>query len=107
MEEQKRGMDVAAVTVPPMVTSESNRISIIISPRAASSKVMPFELLNAGSVSSHPHDDPAESSDAHATHYRLWNQGLPKIKVVPLIKKVQLQNLNSLYMTLMCYCFLM
>ena len=45
MEEQKRGMDVAAVTVPPMVTSESNRISIIISPRAASSKVMPFELI--------------------------------------------------------------
>ncbi|KAG2581558.1 hypothetical protein PVAP13_6KG053700 [Panicum virgatum] len=73
-------MDVAAVTVPPMGTSESNRISIVISPRAASSKVMPFELLDAGSVSSHPHDDPAESSDAHATHYHLWNQGLPKIK---------------------------
>jgi aquaporin NIP len=88
MEEQKRGMDAAAVTVPPMVTSESNRISIIISPRSASSKVMPFELLNAGSVSSHPHDDPAESSDAHATHYYRWNQGLPKIKAVPLIKKV-------------------
>jgi aquaporin NIP len=49
---------------------------------------MPFELLNAGSVSSHPHDDPAESSDAHATHYYRWNQGLPKIKAVPLIKKV-------------------
>ncbi|CAL5010043.1 unnamed protein product [Urochloa decumbens] len=82
MEEQKRGMDVAAVTVPPMVASESNKISIIISPRAASSKVMPFELLNAGSVSSHPHADPAESSDAHATHHHRWNQGLPKIKVI-------------------------
>jgi aquaporin NIP len=54
MEEQKCGMGVPAVTVPPMPTSESNRISIIISPRATSSKVMQFELLSAGSVSSHP-----------------------------------------------------
>jgi aquaporin NIP len=96
MEEQKCGMGVPAVTVPPMPTSESNRISIIISPRATSSKVMQFELLSAGSVSSHPHNaDAAKSSDAHAAaHYHRWNQGLPKIKAVPLIKKVLLQNLN-------------
>nr|TKW08981.1 hypothetical protein SEVIR_6G061300v2 [Setaria viridis] len=40
MEEQKHGMDPAAVTVPPVQSSESNKISIIISPRAASSKVI-------------------------------------------------------------------
>ncbi|KAF8712894.1 hypothetical protein HU200_028672 [Digitaria exilis] len=96
MEEQKRSMDVAAVTVPPMVASESNKISIIISPRSnTSSKVMPFELLNAGSVSSQPQAHPAESSDAHATHYRRWNQGLPKIKAVPLIKKVFAEFLGT------------
>ncbi|CAO2199927.1 unnamed protein product [Urochloa humidicola] len=93
MEEQKRGIDVAAVAVPPMLTSESNKISIIISPRAASSKVMPFELLNAGSVSSHPHADPTESSDAHVTHHH--HQGLPKIKAVPLIKKVIAEFLGT------------
>jgi hypothetical protein len=70
VEEQKWGMGVASVTVPPMLTSESNKISIIISPRAASSKVMPFELLSTGNVSSHPHNaDAAESSDAHAAEH--------------------------------------
>ncbi|CAO2189803.1 unnamed protein product [Urochloa humidicola] len=97
MEEQKRSIDVAAVAVPPMLTSESNKISIIISPRAASSKVMPFELLNAGSVSLHPHADPTESSDApsdaHVTHHH--HQGLPKIKAVPLIKKVIAEFLGT------------
>jgi len=91
MEEQKRSMgDVAAVAVPPMQTSESNKISIIISPRAATSKIMPFELIHSGSVSSRPHADVAESSVAHAVHHHRWNQGLPKINAVPLIKKVKL-----------------
>nr|CAB3482129.1 unnamed protein product [Digitaria exilis] len=81
-------MDAAAVTVPPVQTSESNNISIVISPRAASSKVMPFELIKAGSISSHPSANPAESSGAHSTHYHHWNQGLQKMKAVPLIKKV-------------------
>lgn len=91
-----RSMDAAAVTVPPVQTSESNKISIVISPRAASSKVMPFELIKAGSISSHPSANPAESSGAHSTHYHHWNQGLQKMKAVPLIKKVKLQNLSSL-----------
>ncbi|XP_025822732.1 aquaporin NIP3-2-like [Panicum hallii] len=88
-------MDAAAVTVPPLQTSESNKISIIISPRAASSKVMPFELIGAGSISSHPHATPAESSDAHATRYHQWNHGLPKMKAVPLIKKVIAEFLGT------------
>ena len=96
MEGHKSGMDAAAGTIPPMQTNESNRIAIIVSPRAASSKIMPFELVNAGGVISKPRADPAESSDAHATHHHQWNHGLPKIKVVPLIKKVQLQKLNIL-----------
>ncbi|OEL26418.1 Aquaporin NIP3-2 [Dichanthelium oligosanthes] len=95
MEEQKRAMDVAAVTAPPMLISESNKISIIISPRAASSKVLPFELLNAVSVSSEPHTDPAESAEAHATHHHRWSQGLPKMKAVPLIKKVIAEFLGT------------
>ncbi|RCV30056.1 hypothetical protein SETIT_6G063400v2 [Setaria italica] len=83
-------MDPAAVTVPPVQSSESNKISIIISPRAASSK-----LINAGSISSHPDANPAESFDAHATHYHRWNQGLSKMKAVPLIKKVIAEFLGT------------
>nr|DAD54554.1 TPA_exp: aquaporin noduline-26 like intrinsic protein 3-3 [Cenchrus americanus] len=58
---------------------------------------MQFELLSAGSVSSHPHNaDAAKSSDAHAAaHYHRWNQGLPKIKAVPLIKKVVAEFLGT------------
>ncbi|CAD6341087.1 unnamed protein product [Miscanthus lutarioriparius] len=96
MEEQKRSMgDVAAVAVPPMQTSESNKISIIISPRVATSKIMPFELIHAGSISSRPHADSAESSGAHATHHHRWNQGLPKINAFPLIKKVSAEFLGT------------
>ncbi|GJN12458.1 hypothetical protein PR202_ga30737 [Eleusine coracana subsp. coracana] len=95
MDEQKCSMEAPAVTVPPMQTSESNKISIIISPRAASSKVMPFELVSASRVSSRPHVDPVESSGAHANHYQRWNQGFPKIKAVPLIKKVIAEFLGT------------
>ncbi|KAF0900390.1 hypothetical protein E2562_031582 [Oryza meyeriana var. granulata] len=90
MEGGKSGMDAAAaaVTVPPMQTGESNRIAIIISPRAGSSKILPFDLVNdPTNVGSQRHDDPAEASDA--THHHLWHPGLPKMKPpVPLIKKV-------------------
>ncbi|TVT99827.1 hypothetical protein EJB05_54785, partial [Eragrostis curvula] len=88
-------MDAAAVTVPPMQTSESNKISIVISPRAASSKIMPFELVGAGSVSSRTHADPTESSGARVTHHQRWNQGFPKINAVRLIKKVIAEFLGT------------
>ncbi|WVZ95074.1 hypothetical protein U9M48_040879 [Paspalum notatum var. saurae] len=87
MEEQKHSIDAAAVTVPPMQARESNKISIIISPRAAtSSKIMPFEFIHA---------DPAEPSGAHAPHHHRWNQGLLKIRSVPLIKKVMAEFLGT------------
>ncbi|GJN39681.1 hypothetical protein PR202_gb28815 [Eleusine coracana subsp. coracana] len=95
MDEQKCSMEAPAVTVPPMQTSESSKISIIISPRAASSKVMPFELVSAGSVSSRPHVEPTESSGANANHHQRWNQGFQKIKAVPLIKKVMAEFLGT------------
>ncbi|XP_062196771.1 aquaporin NIP3-2-like [Phragmites australis] len=88
-------MDASAVTVPPMQTSESNRISITISPRAASSKIMPYELADDGSVRSQSQVDPAESCDAHATHNHRWNQCLPKIEAAPLIKKVIAEFLGT------------
>ncbi|TVU42689.1 hypothetical protein EJB05_09109, partial [Eragrostis curvula] len=87
MEGHKSDTEAATVAAPPMQTSESNRISVIISPRAASSKIMPFELANAGSVSSKSHANPAEPSNAHAPHHHRWNQGFPEIKPAPLIKK--------------------
>ncbi|KAJ1267248.1 hypothetical protein BS78_07G042100 [Paspalum vaginatum] len=87
MEEQKHSIDAAAVTVPPMQARESNKISIIISPRAASSKIMPFELIHA--------DPAAESSSAHAAHHHRWNQVLLKIRSVPLIKKVMAEFLGT------------
>jgi aquaporin NIP len=65
-----------------MQTSESNRISIIISPRAASSNIMPFEMANADAGPA------AESSDA----WHRWNQGCTKIKPAPLIKKVKFSS---------------
>ncbi|WVZ95081.1 hypothetical protein U9M48_040886 [Paspalum notatum var. saurae] len=85
MEEQKHGTDATAVTITPIETTESNKISITISPRAASSKLMPFELFHA---------DPAEHSGIHATHHHQWNHGLPKI-MVPLIKKVLAEFLGT------------
>ncbi|KAL6857055.1 hypothetical protein ACP4OV_018437 [Aristida adscensionis] len=95
MEAQKSNLVTAPVSVPPMQTSESNKISIIISPRASSSKIMPFELVNASNVNLQPHADPAASSDAHATHHYRWNQGLPKIKSAPLIKKMIAEFLGT------------
>ncbi|KAJ1267246.1 hypothetical protein BS78_07G042000 [Paspalum vaginatum] len=88
MEEQKHGTDAAAATITPIETTESNNICITISPRAASSKLMPCELFHA---------DPSDHSDSgtHATHHRQANQGLPKIKVVPLIKKVMAEFLGT------------
>uniref|UniRef100_A0A0E0AQV7 Uncharacterized protein n=1 Tax=Oryza glumipatula TaxID=40148 RepID=A0A0E0AQV7_9ORYZ len=91
---QIMGMDAAAasVTVPPMqmqAGDQSNRIAIIISPRAGSSKILPFELVNgAANAGSQRHADPAESTSE--AHHHLWNPGdLPKIKPpVPLVKKV-------------------
>jgi aquaporin NIP len=87
-------MDAAAasVTVPPMqmqTGDQSNRIAIIISPRAGSSKILPFELVNgAANAGSQRHADPAESTPV--AHHHLWHPGdLPKIKPpVPLVKKV-------------------
>ncbi|GJN39669.1 hypothetical protein PR202_gb28802 [Eleusine coracana subsp. coracana] len=75
MEGCKSGMEAVTVAAPPMQTSESNEISIIISqPRAASSKIMPFELTSDGSVSSQSHANPAEPSYARATHWHCWNK---------------------------------
>ncbi|CAD6246393.1 unnamed protein product [Miscanthus lutarioriparius] len=56
---------------------------------------MPFQLIHADSISSRRHADPAESSVAHATHHHRWNQGLPKINAVPLIKKVRAEFLGT------------
>ncbi|KAG8046493.1 hypothetical protein GUJ93_ZPchr0008g12579 [Zizania palustris] len=73
-------------------TAENNRIAIIISPRAGSSKILPFELVTDGgtgsNVVSQRHSDPAEPPDE--TKHHLWHPGLPKIKAVhvPLVKKV-------------------
>ncbi|EEE68055.1 hypothetical protein OsJ_26058 [Oryza sativa Japonica Group] len=88
------GMDAASasVTVPPMqmqAGDQSNRIAIIISPRAGSSKILPFELVNgAANAGSQRHADPAESTPE--AHHHLWHPvDLPKIKPpVPLVKKV-------------------
>uniref|UniRef100_A0A0E0QEE7 Uncharacterized protein n=1 Tax=Oryza rufipogon TaxID=4529 RepID=A0A0E0QEE7_ORYRU len=91
---QIMGMDAASasVTVPPMqmqAGDQSNRIAIIISPRAGSSKILPFELVNgAANAGSQRHADPAESTPE--AHHHLWHPvDLPKIKPpVPLVKKV-------------------
>ncbi|KAL5220474.1 hypothetical protein ABZP36_025187 [Zizania latifolia] len=88
---KKNKMDAAgAAILPPIQTGENNRIAIIISPRAGSSKILPFELVDDGgsNVSSQRHSDPAEPSDE--TKHHLWHPGLPKIKAVPvpLVKKV-------------------
>ncbi|KAK3122730.1 hypothetical protein QOZ80_8AG0617360 [Eleusine coracana subsp. coracana] len=95
MEGCKSGMEAATVAAPPMQTSESNEISIIISPRAANSKIMPFELANDGNIGSQSHANPAEPSDARATHWHCWNKGFPEIKPIPLIKKVIAEFLGT------------
>ncbi|XP_006659832.1 aquaporin NIP3-2 [Oryza brachyantha] len=91
MEGSKSSIHAAPVTVPPMQTDESNRIAIIISPRAGSSKILPFELVNdaAANAGSQRHAGPAESTPEAHHHHHLWHPGLPKIKPpVPLVKKV-------------------